>query len=149
MSYKVGDKVRIIKENIFGDSRVGHEGVIIEIEAHCPFDVPIKIKVDDDGFEEIVYSNEESIEKLAPSKGDQKTNKSWQQQTIDDTIDNRNGANVSQMSCKHEFIIVGKGIYGDYWNCKHCDMKKEDWVAQGGNEEDLKPKRDSWWDIPF
>jgi hypothetical protein len=29
--------------------------------------------------------------------------------------------------CKHEFVIVGYGLsYKPYYNCKHCDIKKED-----------------------
>lgn len=149
MSYKVGDRIKITKENIFGDSCVGQEGEIIEIEDNCAFGVPIKVKVVDDGFEEIVYTNEDSIEKVSPTKStSQKTDQSWKN-TMDNILDNRDGPNVSQQNCRHEFIMVGQGLYGDYWNCKHCDMKKEDWIAAGGKEEDLKPKRNSWWDIPF
>lgn len=149
MSYKVGDKVRILKENIFGDYKIGQEGEIIEIEDSCAFNVPIKIKVDENGFDEIVYSNEESIELISPAKSSKKLDKAWEKQ-MDHLLGNRNGPNVSQKNCSHHFIIVGTGIYGDYWNCEHCDIKKEDWEAQGGKEEDLiKKKRDAWWDIPF
>jgi hypothetical protein len=145
MSYKVGDKVRITKVNIFGDSEVGQEGEIIEIEDMCAFDVPIKIRIDDNGFEEIVYSNEDSIEKVAPEKNkSNKFDKAWEKQ-MDHLLGNRNGANVSQSECTHEFVIVGTGIYGDYWNCKHCDVKKEDC------EEESKRIviDDVNWDIPF
>lgn len=127
--YKKGDKVRMLT----GQYCEMEKGDIVSVQNIDFHDKIFPIKVDDGKYGQWVTLDDIEL-----------VDSNSTQEEIDKIYSNRNGANVS--SCRHEFIVVGIGLYSnEYIDCKHCGKKKEDC-----EEEPVQyVVDDPSWDIPF
>lgn len=130
MGFKVGDKVKLIKNECGSENKVGDVGYIVEIDDYYyGLDgSPITYKVDvDDGADDCNWSFETDLEFIYSENVYQK-----QVDNLEASMDSYK----DKSTCKHDWIVVGMGLYGDYINCKHCDMKKEDYVEEDESDVD-------------